>query len=116
MERGQRGLPLLICCTKPVIELPSVCVIRQGIVSQDRTDLNASQTGSWPASQSGSLADALQGADVFLGVSAPGVVTPEMVRIHGHLTPSCLPWPIPFPEIQPELIQTDAGGHCHGAQ
>ena len=28
----------------------------------------------------GSLADALKGADVFIGVSAPGLVTPEMVR------------------------------------
>jgi len=33
-----------------------------------------------PGKRSGSLADALKGADVFIGVSAPGLVTPEMVR------------------------------------
>ena len=33
-----------------------------------------------PEKRSGALADALRGADVFIGVSAPGLVTPEMVR------------------------------------
>ena len=33
-----------------------------------------------PGKRTGSLADALKGADVFIGVSAPGLVTPEMVR------------------------------------
>ena len=33
-----------------------------------------------PAGRSGSLADVLAGADVFIGVSAPGAVTTEMVR------------------------------------
>ena len=33
-----------------------------------------------PAGRSGSLADMLAGADVFIGVSAPGAVTTEMVR------------------------------------
>ena len=29
--------------------------------------------------QTGTLADAMKGADIFVGVSAPGIVTPEMV-------------------------------------
>ena len=33
-----------------------------------------------PAKKAGSLADMLVGADVFIGVSAPGVVTTEMVK------------------------------------
>ena len=33
-----------------------------------------------PEKRSGTLVDALRGADVFIGVSAPGLVTPEMVR------------------------------------
>ena len=50
----------------------------------------------------GTLADALRGADVFVGVSAPGVVTEDMVR-------SMAPDPIifamanPTPEIMPDL-------------
>ena len=34
--------------------------------------------------QTGSLADALKGADIFVGVSAPGIVTPEMVSSMNH--------------------------------
>jgi malate dehydrogenase (oxaloacetate-decarboxylating) len=61
------------------------------------------QKQEFAVAQEGRLADALQGADVFLGVSAPGVVTPEMIR-------SMAPEPIvfamanPIPEIQPELV------------
>lgn len=32
--------------------------------------------------RTGSLADALKSADIFVGVSAPGIVTPEMVASH----------------------------------
>jgi malate dehydrogenase (oxaloacetate-decarboxylating) len=75
----------------------------QGIISRDRTDLNP-QKLEFVVDQSGKLADAMQGTDVFLGVSGPGVVTPEMVK-------SMAPEPIvfamanPIPEIQPELVQ-----------
>ena len=54
-----------------------------------------------PEKQQGSLADALKGADIFIGVSAPGLVTQEMVR-------SMNPDPIifacanPTPEIFPD--------------
>ena len=33
-----------------------------------------------PGRQTGTLADALKGADIFIGVSAPGLVTGEMIR------------------------------------
>lgn len=50
---------------------------------------------------SGTLADALRGADVFIGVSAPGTVTPEMVR---GMAPSPILFPManPTPEIMPD--------------
>jgi len=49
----------------------------------------------------GALADALMGADVFIGVSAPGVVTAEMVRTMNHdaIVFACAN---PTPEIFPE--------------
>ena len=49
----------------------------------------------------GSLADALVGADVFVGVSAPGVVTKEMVR---SMNPDSIIFALanPEPEIMPE--------------
>lgn len=49
----------------------------------------------------GSLKDAMVGADVFIGVSAPGVVTGEMVK---SMAPDCMVFPManPTPEIFPE--------------
>ena len=60
-----------------------------------------------PAGRTGSLADALVGADVFIGVSAPGVVTTEMVRTMnpGAILFACAN---PTPEIFPDDAR--AGG------
>ena len=49
----------------------------------------------------GSLADAIVGADVFVGVSAPGVVTKEMVRSMNHDS-IIFAMANPVPEIMPE--------------
>ncbi len=77
----------------------------KGIVSQDRTDLNL-QKRQFAVSATGNLADALEGADVFLGVSVPGVVTPEMVRSMAK-DPVVFAMANPIPEIQPELVTED---------
>jgi malate dehydrogenase (oxaloacetate-decarboxylating)(NADP+) len=50
-----------------------------------------------------SLADALQGADVFFGVSAKGAVTPEMVKAMGA-RPIIFAMANPDPEITPEEV------------
>ncbi len=49
----------------------------------------------------GTLADAMKGADVFIGVSAPGIVTPEMVK---SMAPDACVFPManPTPEIFPD--------------
>lgn len=49
----------------------------------------------------GSLADALQGADVFIGVSAPGILKPEMIHSMAK-DPIVFPMANPVPEIMPE--------------
>lgn len=77
----------------------------KGILSNDRTDLNP-QKRSFAVDQSGNLADAMKGADVFLGVSAPGVVTPEMVKSMAT-DPIVFAMANPIPEIQPELVKND---------
>ena len=56
---------------------------------------------------SGTLEDAIAGADVFLGVSAPGVLTRSMVRSMAE-NPIVFAMANPIPEIQPELIMEDA--------
>lgn len=50
----------------------------------------------------GSLEEVIKGADVFIGVSAPGCVTPEMVKSMAK-DPILFPMANPTPEIMPEL-------------
>lgn len=55
-----------------------------------------------PERKTGTLADAMQGADIFIGVSAPGIVTEEMVASMAK-NPIVLPMANPVPEIMPDL-------------
>lgn len=77
----------------------------KGIISQDRPQLTAEKR-EFAVAATGSLADALSGADVFLGVSVPGVVNPEMVRSMAK-EPIVMAMANPIPEIQPELVTDD---------
>ena len=60
----------------------------------------------------GTLADVLVGADVFIGVSAPNCVTPEMVKSMAK-DPILFPMANPVPEIMPELAK-EAGAAVIG--
>jgi malate dehydrogenase (oxaloacetate-decarboxylating) len=77
----------------------------QGILSKKRDDLTP-EKHIWAVEASGTLADALKLADVFLGVSVPGVLTPEMVKSMGR-DPIVFAMANPIPEIQPELVRDD---------
>ncbi len=50
----------------------------------------------------GSLADAIKGADIFIGVSAPNIVSEDMIR---SMAPRAIAFPManPVPEIMPDL-------------
>ena len=80
---------------------------RKGCVNTGRDDLNSSKR--WFAENtnreglSGSLADALAGADVFIGVSAPDLVKPDDVAAMAK-DPIVFAMANPDPEIRPELI------------
>ena len=78
----------------------------KGVLSQDRTDMNPEKL-EFAVPSSGTLEDAIAGADVFLGVSAPGVLTRSMVRSMAE-NPIAFAMANPIPEIQPELIMEDA--------
>lgn len=52
----------------------------------------------------GSLADAMKGADIFIGVSAPGVVTEEMIKSMAK-DPIVLAMANPVPEIMPDIAK-----------
>ncbi|MDR2903159.1 MAG: NAD-dependent malic enzyme [Clostridiales bacterium] len=79
---------------------------RTGAIYKGREGLNAEKAGLAEISnkkmKKGSLADAIKGTDVFIGVSAPGVVTQEMVRSMAE-RPILFPMANPTPEIMPDL-------------
>jgi malate dehydrogenase (oxaloacetate-decarboxylating) len=91
-------------------------VDRFGIIARDMQDLNdghrdiAALTN--PECKHGSLADAMAGADVFVGVSAPGVVTQDMIRSMAK-DPIVFPMANPTPEIMPDLAK-EAGARVVG--
>ncbi len=77
----------------------------RGIVSTERDDLNAFKIEmarmTNPEGKTGLLADALKGCDIFIGVSAPGVVSEEMVRSMNR-DPIIMAMANPVPEIFPD--------------
>jgi len=83
-----------------------ILVDSQGIVSRDRTDLNSTKTEMLaitnPNNTSGSLAQALQLADVFVGLSVGGIVTQDMVRSMSSGA-AVFAAANPDPEIMPDL-------------
>jgi malate dehydrogenase (oxaloacetate-decarboxylating) len=101
---GAAGVAIARLLQKAGAEIIWMCDSR-GLLSHSRSDLNR-QKQEFAVDQSGSLADALSGADVFLGVSVPGVLTPEIVRSMAT-DPIVFAMANPIPEIQPELVTED---------
>lgn len=89
---------------------------KSGILSPDSQDLNWMQKKmvelTNPNKRTGSLADALNGADIFVGVSAPGIVTSEMVA---SMNKDAILFAManPVPEIMPDLAKA-AGARIVG--
>lgn len=75
----------------------------KGIISTQRDGLTP-QKQEFAVDAQGSLADAVRDADVFIGLSVPGVLTPEMVGTMRD-RPVVFAMANPIPEIQPELVQ-----------
>lgn len=79
-----------------------------GIISKDSENLNWMQKEMAKVTNlknaSGTLADALKGADIFVGVSAPGIVTKDMVA---SMNKDAILFAManPVPEIMPDLAK-----------
>ncbi|MFZ1258235.1 MAG: NADP-dependent malic enzyme [Candidatus Saccharimonas sp.] len=85
-----------------------VAVDSKGIIGNTRTDLNSEKTALLQyidASHSGTLDDAITGADIFIGVSMPGLLTPEMVKKMAS-QPIIFALANPTPEIMPDLAKS----------
>ena len=89
---------------------------RAGIIGKDYPGLNWMQKKMTEVTnlenKSGSLADALKGADIFVGVSAPNIVTPEMVA---SMNSDSILFAManPVPEIMPDAAKA-AGARIVG--
>jgi len=98
------GFPNIVMCDKV------------GIVSKSTQGLNWMQQKMTevtnPANLTGTLADALKGADIFVGVSAPNIVTPEMVSSMNH-DAILFAMANPVPEIMPDAAKA-AGARVVG--
>ena len=98
------GFPNIVMCDKV------------GIVSKETEGLNWMQQKMTevtnPDNETGTLADALKGADIFVGVSAPNIVTPEMVAT---MNPDSILFAManPVPEIMPDVAKA-AGARVVG--
>ena len=98
------GFPNILMCDKV------------GIVSKDTEGLNWMQKKMTEVTnlknETGTLADALKGADIFIGVSAPNIVTPEMVASMNHDS-ILFAMANPVPEIMPDVAKA-AGARVVG--
>ena len=84
-----------------------VAVDSRGIVGASRTDLNAEKTALLEYvddSQDGSIDDAITDADVFIGVSRAGLLTPELVQKMAK-DPIVFALANPVPEIMPDVAK-----------
>lgn len=87
-----------------------------GIIGEESSGLNWMQkkmaTQTNPGHEKGTLADALKGADIFVGVSAPNIVTAEMVKTMNQ-DAILFAMANPVPEIMPDVAR-EAGARVVG--
>ena len=90
------GFPHIVLCDKT------------GILHKNTPDLNWMQKEMMELTnlegKTGTLADAMAGADIFIGVSAPGIVTPQMVSSM-NTDPILFAMANPVPEIMPDAAK-----------
>lgn len=102
---GAAGISICKLLMKAGVRDITLCD-RQGAIWEGREGLNGVKTTMAKvtnrAMRKGSLAEVMEGADLFIGVSGPGIVTQEMVR---SMSPQAMVFALsnPVPEIMPEL-------------
>ena len=102
---GAAGISICKLLMKAGVRDITLCD-RQGAIWEGREGLNGAKTAMAKvtnrALRKGSLAEVMEGADLFIGVSGPGIVTQEMVR---SMSPQAMVFALsnPVPEIMPEL-------------
>lgn len=102
---GAAGIATMRLLLKLGASKNQMCLVdREGVIHTGRTHLNAQKNEFALETSQRSLADAMRGADVMIGVSGPKLVTPEMVSSMAA-NPVIFALSNPVPEIMPEEAQ-----------
>src|SRR5512137_1332079 len=96
---------IVVCDTRGIIHRQ-----REGLYTNKYKFILADETNR--SGKTGTLADAVEGADVLIGVSAPGLFTPKMIRSMND-DPIVFAMANPVPEIMPDLAK-EAGAAVAG--
>ncbi len=99
---GAAGIRICEMCKAAGVKDVTMCDSK-GVISVDRTDLNAFKRRHAVQTTAKTLKEAIVGADVFIGVSAAGVLTGEDVKKMGEY-PAIFAMANPTPEIAPEEV------------
>ncbi|MBO4421415.1 MAG: NADP-dependent malic enzyme [Lachnospiraceae bacterium] len=112
---GAAGIAIIKLLIKMGLKDVVLCD-RKGAIYEGREGLNPEKEEMAKITnrqmRKGTLADVLKGADVFIGISGPGLVTPEMVKSMAK-DPILFPMANPTPEIMPDLAK-EAGAAVVG--
>jgi malate dehydrogenase (oxaloacetate-decarboxylating) len=98
----QRVHDIIVCDTQGIIHRN-----RKGLYANKYKFILADETNH--AGRTGGLAEALEGADVFIGVSAPGIVNGDMIRTMND-DPIIFAIANPVPEVMPEIAKAAGAG------
>ncbi len=105
---GAAGIRISDMCKAAGVADLTLCDSK-GVVREDRTDLNAHKRRHAVRTSMRTLAEAVRGADVFIGVSAPNVLKGEDVAAMAAC-PAVFAMANPDPEITPEAVAAAMGG------
>jgi len=99
---GAAGIRIADMCKAAGVKDLVMCDTK-GVIHNGRTDLNDHKRRHAVTTQARTLADALRGANVFIGVSAANSVTGDEVRSMADY-PAIFAMANPDPEIKPEIV------------
>lgn len=103
---GAAGIATMQLLVKLGVPKHNLLIVdRTGVIHADRKDLNEYKQFFANETDKRTLADAMVGADVFIGVSGPDVVTPAMIKSMAA-KPIIFALSNPVPEVTPEQVKS----------
>lgn len=102
---GAAGLATMQLLIKLGVSKENIFIVdRSGVIHSNRKDLNEYKQAFAVKTHKRTLADALHGADVFIGVSGPDIVTSDMIKYMVN-KPIIFALSNPTPEVTPEQVK-----------